>query len=389
MRPSIKMSKKKNLVIGLSGPYGSGCSSLAGDIENIIKNWPGCLVKPIHVADLIETYYTPITGEKLAISDTDLSEKRKALQAAGTELRKMDPELIGRLVSAEIHNHDDEITKNSKFDSIDVIVYVIDSLKNKYDLQLLQRTYLNEFYFVFNYADRETRWRRMVDYKSWDKNDRVKFEQRDAVDQNEKNETPGVKDRGQQVQKLASKADFYIVNNNNNNREKLSEDGKRLIRLLFGDVKNQPTVHERNMHIAYSASNASFCLSRQVGAAIVDSHGNLLSVGHNDVPKASGGLYSSEDDIDRRCYSVGDRSCINDVNKKERFKELSNAIAKKFDLNERKDEIAGILEDSSFSEVIEYCRAVHAEMDALLSVARAAKGRTFGATMYVTTELGW
>src|SRR3954451_23763791 len=45
------------------------------------------------------------------------------------------------------------------------------------------------------------------------------------------------------------------------------------------------------MFMAYAASLRSGDLSRQVGAAIIDSHGDLISVGCNEAPKSGGGLY--------------------------------------------------------------------------------------------------
>jgi deoxycytidylate deaminase len=381
------MCKKLNLVLGLSGPYGAGCTSLAEDIKQIVDNWPGCHSEIIHVASLIERYYPIIYDKNLETDSGNLAGRREILQDAGTKLRQYDnPELIGKIISSEIYQKGLEIEEERHNYNIKIIIYIIDSLKNSYDLELLRRTYSYEFYFIFIHADREARWRRMIDYKSWKTQDRVKFEERDQVDQNEKNINSGVKDRGQEVGKLSSMADYYIVNSDN--REKLRNDGERFIEILFGSNKNQPTVHERFMHIAFSASNASFCLSRQVGAAILDSEENILGIGYNDVPKSDGGLYSYENGKeDRRCYLVGDRRCINDTNKQERFEELSDRIIKELKLCESQSEsLKNIIRKSSFREVIEYCRATHAEMEALLSVARTSRGSTVGATMYVTTE---
>ena len=45
------------------------------------------------------------------------------------------------------------------------------------------------------------------------------------------------------------------------------------------------------MFMAYAASLSSGDLSRQVGAALIDAHGDLISVGCNEAPKPGGGLY--------------------------------------------------------------------------------------------------
>lgn len=382
-------TKLYNLVLGLSGPYGAGCTSLAEDLKKAIDDWPGCIAKTIHVASLIETYYRTIFNKQLDTENINKAKRRETLQKAGTDLRKKDYELIGKIISSNIHEIGVELEKQGKLNEVGTIVFIVDSLKNSNEVELLRRSYLDEFYLIFIHADREIRWRRMVDYKSWEDKDRVKFEQRDQIDQDEKSIKPPVKDAGQEVGKISGMADYYIVNDKN--REKLQEDGERFIELLYGDSQNQPTLDERTMHLAYSASNRSFCLSRQVGAVVVDNNWNVLGIGHNDVPKAQGGLYNQEENNDWRCYLVGDRRCISETNKEERFQNLSEEIIKelnkKLDLDKQLgNKVKNVIKKSPFKEATEFCRAVHAEMEALLSVSRAGNASTAGAMMYVTTE---
>jgi deoxycytidylate deaminase len=379
-----RVKKYNNLILGFAGPYGSGSSSLSEELERSINDWPGCIAKNIHVANLIESIYPFVFNESLNLEGKSKADLRKIRQAAGTKLRKSDPEFIGKLICNEIVEKGLEVEEDSSED-IDTIVFLIDSIKNTNEVHFLRRLYSDEFYLIYVYSDKETRWRRMEDYKGWDKKDRVLFEQRDQVDQNEKISNPSVKDSGQQVGQLSSKADYYILNAIN--REKLKNDGERFINLLFGDSMNQPNIHERSMHLAFSASNRSFCLSRQVGAAIIDNEGNILSVGHNDVPKAFGGLYSVDCESDKRCYITGDRRCINDTNKEQRFNKLTDKIQKKLKLDGTQAvKIKELIEKSEFSEATEYCRAVHAEMEALLSLIRSGNKLTKDSSMYVTTE---
>jgi deoxycytidylate deaminase len=54
------------------------------------------------------------------------------------------------------------------------------------------------------------------------------------------------------------------------------------------------------MYIAKSASLRSAALTRQVGAAVFRDTGEIISMGCNEVPKAGGGTYWSEDPNDRR-----------------------------------------------------------------------------------------
>jgi deoxycytidylate deaminase len=366
-----------NIVIGLAGPYGAGCSSLAEDLTRIIKDLPNCVVEKIHVASIINN----LSGLNIA-GELTASDRRRKLQRAGTELRLKDPDLVGNFIVTEIYKRGLELESEKKLLNKDIVFFIVDSLKNFHELKILKNTYLNEFFFLFVHANKESRWRRMKDYKSWLDKERVDFEECDSIDGDEKGVKLEVGDAGQQVGRLSAFADYYIVNNEN--RQKLQEEAERFIDLLLGDSKNQPTFHERSMHLAFSASNRSYCLSKQVGAAIVDKKGNILGIGFNDVPKAGGGLYTQEDENDKRCYMVGDRRCINDTNKEERFNEIAEQFHKLYPTIEKK-EAYKIISSSSFKQATEYCRAVHAEMEALLSLCRSYGNSSLGAIMYVTT----
>jgi cytidine deaminase len=56
---------------------------------------------------------------------------------------------------------------------------------------------------------------------------------------------------------------------------------------------------------AYLAAMRSAELGRQVGAAICDSEGRLISIGTNEVPKAHGGYYWDGDNPDGRDWARG------------------------------------------------------------------------------------
>jgi hypothetical protein len=59
------------------------------------------------------------------------------------------------------------------------------------------------------------------------------------------------------------------------------------------------------MYIAKSASLRTADLSRQVGAAIFSEDGEVISLGSNEVPKAGGGTYWTDDPKDARDYKSG------------------------------------------------------------------------------------
>lgn len=375
-----------NLVIGIAAPYGAGASSFSQEVNDSLANWPGIKTSTIRVAELIKKYHKYYIDEELNLPDDDNSKRRKLLQTAGTQIRLKDRKATAKLVVAEVVKIAKTWEKNHELVNVGTSVFIIDCLKNGNEVSELRRVYGDEFYLIYIHASRENRWRREVDYKGWRADKRVDFERRDKIDYNEKSEDPDVEDAGQEVQKLSTMADYYVVNNFN--REKLKSEAERFLDILFGNGENQPTMDERSIHMAFSASNRSFCLSRQVGAAIVDDDGNIIGVGHNDVPKPMGGLYTQENGReDKRCYLVGDRRCINDTNKQERFFHLENELLESLSPDQNKEKmLKKIIYDSAFKELTEFCRAVHAEMEALLSVCRTGSGSTLGATMYVTAQ---
>ncbi len=156
---------------------------------------------------------------------------------------------------------------------------------------------------------------------------------------------------------------------------------------MMGDQAVTPTIEENAMFHAHSASVKSGCLSKQVGAAIIDKKGNLLATGCNDVPRPGGGLYSIEDgENDSRCMFKYGGKCVNEKEKVDIFSDvmdilnthIENKSVSTIILNE-------IKEHKRLKNLIEYCRAIHAEMDAITSVARNGGTSLQGAWLFSTT----
>ena len=80
---------------------------------------------------------------------------------------------------------------------------------------------------------------------------------------------------------------------------------RRFCELIFGSNEISPTKLEYGMYAAKGAALRSMDLSRQVGAAIFTSRGEKLSLGSNEVPKAGGGTYWPDDDVDDRDFKRG------------------------------------------------------------------------------------
>jgi deoxycytidylate deaminase len=142
---------------------------------------------------------------------------------------------------------------------------------------------------------------------------------------------------------------------------------------------------------AYVAGLRSSELGRQVGSAITNEDGSVIAVGTNEVPKAGGGSYFDGDSPDGRDWSKGVDS--SDYYKRANLGELLETLSEKNYL--RKDlqnlstaqlikKLRPTLRQTRSMQLIEFIRATHAEVSALMDAA--ARGTPIkGCTMYVTT----
>ena len=120
----------------------------------------------------------------------------------------------------------------------------------------------------------------------------------------------------------------------------------------------------------------------------MNQQGELIGLGRNDVPKFGGGLYSEDDNkSDHRCYAWQDQRCHNDKKKNNLYEQIYTRLSSAGLLSKEStlELIVKELKNTDVKSLIEYSRAVHAEMDAIISVARTHKPGIFGGTLYSTT----
>ena len=137
------------------------------------------------------------------------------------------------------------------------------------------------------------------------------------------------------------------------------------------------------MYHAFAASLRSAAPGRQVGAAVVDGDGSILATGTNDVARAGGGLYWTEDPDDAREH-VG-RTDLGDIFQQQLLADLVDRMKRagwlrdEFEARATNELVTdavtdedsdGKLAEARVFSVLEYGRAVHAEMTALLDAAR-------------------
>lgn len=259
-------------------------------------------------------------------------------------------------------------------------VYIIDSLKNPAEVDVLKAVYGELFYFIGAIQSREERVDNLASRI------RVPLEKREdstshAVEL-ERDDRKQSEDHEQQLDKTLNLCDYYISVSNASKAD-VDSQVQRFFNLVHGNGVHTPSTDEYGMYVAYTAGLGSACLSRQVGASISDKEGNIISTGCNDVPKYRGGLYIASSKADHRCYTDGG-FCRND-NEKNKIREDVEQILRDAGIKDSRDISKRIFKEARIKDLIEFSRAVHAEMESIVSLGRRGGGSTEGATLYTTT----
>jgi deoxycytidylate deaminase len=165
----------------------------------------------------------------------------------------------------------------------------------------------------------------------------------------------------------------------------------RLISITVNQRIMRPTVDETAMHVAHTAKLRSSCLSRKVGAALIDRLGNLVATGTNEVPKAGGGVYGQEfgrSPIENRCAFCENEGegpyCSNNRHQNELIGQTIDTLFGVTISQDDKFEKLKALRKTKLGGLLEFSRSVNAEMDALLSAGRSGVS-TVGSSLFVTT----
>ncbi len=377
----------QELVIALVGPVGSGVSSAANVIETTLAQKYGYTVCPIiKLSDIIRSEAHRVS--KLDPAGKPLDQYISEMQDIGNSLRKKfggnyliekSVEKIRQFREKDGGYKDDIALPGRR-------AYIIDSIKNKDELSLLRQIYRETLCVFGVFAPDAQRERRLRDGGA-DENQVQKILDRDQGE---------VLSFGQNTRKLFVQADFFVCNDRI--IDEMRKRIERFLEIVFDVGVHTPTTEETAMYKACASAANSACMSRQVGASIVSNTGELIAVGCNDVPKFSGGLYIEDDrmrhrengpvDEDHRCYNWRGGICHNETRRNSIIDDVAKRIATRDGLLQPgrtavdvKDAIAG----SGIDALIEFSRSIHAEMEAILSVAREGKHSLVGATLFTTT----
>jgi deoxycytidylate deaminase len=376
---AVESELRPDLYIGLVGAAGTDLTIVLDELRaqlSIVKYD----VEHIKVSDLIrEVLEVPVAADEYT--------RMKTLMAAGDALRKNSKkgDGVAALVISKIRSirGDTSLRGNAAF--------VIDSLKNPNEVELLDRVYGRNFYTVSVYLSREERLRNIKNKIARGRREPPgKLHEtyaRELILDDEK----GIGDHSQNVRDTFPKADYFL-----NSREGLGDQIKRFVELVFGEPFTTPTRDEYLMFLAKAAAYRSNDLSRQVGAVIADVSGHVAASGCNEVPYPGGGIF-----YEGREGGPGDnRDFTKQIDPN--YTEIQRSLIELVGVLKQ----AGYVEDDSpdsqivdalmqghhkelvsntrIRNLIEFGRIVHAEMNSICEAAAA--GRSIrGGSLFCTT----
>lgn len=402
------------LVFGVVGHAGAGTSTVADTLakllqqtkvgqdtfevelivaQTVIREWAKERNKP----------FPPVAEKPTLHQVQELQDLGDAMRAEETEGGVADHSAVARRMILKIRAQRGEKTHQAVEGGKPVKpdgkhrVYILDSLRHPAEVALLRHIYQDAFILIGVVCEEEKRIERLgKKCKDAGRENALEFMRRDA-DADEKH--------GQHVADTFHLSDFFVDHSmDRTNRDgssnrlwEINDHLMRLLRILTHSSLERPTIAETAMHHASSAQLRSACLSRQVGAALVDSGGNIVATGTNEAPRAGGGVYGEQfrdheeeekAELDYRCAyfeKSSDRYCRNSRTQLEIIRHLiaDIPVLAKVPPAEQPALIES-LRKTELGALIEFSRAVHAEMDALLTAAR--KGVSIvGTRLFVTT----
>jgi deoxycytidylate deaminase len=396
-KKEILSHASNELIFAVVGHVGSGNSEVATTLKGLLED-EGYEVKIIKAREIIEEYANthgkeiPQVDENGKLNIADVSkyqnygdELRKVnghsavAEALAIKIRERRAGMLG-INPAEVEN----IEPDGKMRA-----YVLDSLRHPAEVSILRHIYQSAFILIGIVCEEEIREDRIVEkYRDAGKESAREFMRRDAK---------ATEKFGQRVADTFHLSDFFVDNSAKrfitrtepNVKWNVPEKLSRLIKIVTHKEIVRPDVSETAMYMAYGAKMRSACLSRQVGASVIDDDGNVLGIGANEVPKAGGGVYGEGvSGKDERCaYRARTdlRGCSSNEQQNQIIAEIIDSVAELRNCAPaRKEGIVKEIRESRVGSLIEYSRAIHAEMDAIMSANRRGIS-VQGAKLFVTT----
>jgi len=381
--------RNPELVFGLVGPIGV-------DLDAVVSALERCLREVHYTPKVIHlTEHMRHKKVRVKLNFSTYYQRYQSLIAYANAYRRRarNPAALAGVSILRIRAERDAVT-GSPADAALGHAYIIRQFKRVEEIEMMRRVYGRKFIQVSVYGSAHDRRGVLVDkirrYDSSPKSDaaceRQAIELID-IDHNQKDDP-----HGQRLSDVFHLGDVFV---DGIDSKKANDTIERFIKAFFGDTKASPNKDEYGLYIAAAAALRSVDLSRQVGAAIFSKQGEVISLGCNEVPKASGGTYWTDDpaliyrDVELGLDTNNERKneLLHDLIDRMAAENLFSQRMKKLKSPQKK--LSYLLtktkvKDSQLMDIIEFGRMIHAEMCAITDAARLGRA-TKGASLYCTT----
>ena len=380
------MAKAGNeIVIAMVGALGTDLQMVQSLIEGALDE-VGYKHHCVRLSELIKD----VPGYTLSDECTSefFDDRVNALMDAGNNIReKLGGDALAKLAILKIRDIRDKENQGKSTEGkeheessfpLPRTAYILRSLKHREEVEFLRGIYGDSFFLFAAYCPKKIRTLNLSHAirDSHHKHRVDEFEPR-AIQLLQKDEEEPENKMGQQVRKTFWLGDAFI---DASSKDEAEDDIFRVIRCWFGHPYITPTKEEFSMFCARAASYRSASMGRQVGAAISDDQGAVVSTGTNEIPKFGGGHYWDGDDPDGRDHKRGHdssdtmiRELLEDALQRLMQagwtppEELAGKTIRKLAVSLLKHEK---MEGAEFQSLLEYMRPVHAEMSAISDAAR-------------------
>lgn len=368
------------IIIGFTGPIGSGCTTIAKTVADNHKYEYYSLSKCLY----------ELADEK------GIDKTRESLQDLGNQMRK---EHGHHYLAKKVIERIDEDCEKQSIEKV-----VLDSIRNDKEVKYLRQ--FPNFYLISAYADWEERFNRLSSLDST--YSKHKFREDDLRDATE------IFPHGQQVEKCTYLSDIIINNPDTSeiDHEKtkatyVNNKLKPYLELIESGPSSQirPGTNEKLMTLAYLESLSSSCIQRKVGAVIATKEGDIISSAFNDVPPNEESCLDKYGECYRKymnkeyskqikhCPSCGEsveircNNCQEEIDVYTRKCPYCGAKINDSCTNCKREifEIFTPAGKKAIGKLLDVCRSLHAEENAILRVAKVGGRSLKKTTLYCTT----
>jgi deoxycytidylate deaminase len=286
---------------------------------------------------------------------------------------------------------------------------VIDSLKNPFEILFFKERY--SAYYTFSiHAKDEIIYKRVVE-------DKIDIEaiHKKELNLDEKGKQKGSLDskkdfNSQNVIECTQRSDIYI-DNNKDKKDTLYKQIFKYLSLIIHPGLVTPSKDEMIMQVALNAKFNSGCISRQVGAVVLNKFDSVKAIGWNEVPegqmpcllRSHSELLDNSSSID---YSKYEKNTVRnknqfkyvyfkkeDIKDKNKFKVLSAKYTPKNQYDESNKK--GLNDSFCFKSIQNnidgnknqvYTRSLHAEENAFLQASKYGNSEIIGGQLFTTAS---